>query len=191
MGAPRLVSIYDSLIAEAYQQASMHEPATFGVAFAWLAAICYLLIGAYSLRLFDLRPHHVRDPVWLTDSRLPLPLTLASAVMEELTFRGVLLWVSLSWAEPIYAIFALNLLFAACHAKRGLTFAMSAGFFGTLASVMTLASVNLFPAICMHLGWNLLVSAARRRETARMAAVEQIAQVGAFITDVEPRPASA
>jgi membrane protease YdiL (CAAX protease family) len=169
----------------------MHEPATYGVAFAWLATACFLFIGACSLGLFDLRPHSARDPVWLTDTRLPLPLTLASAVIEELTFRGVLLWVSLSWAEPIYGLFALNLVFAACHARGGLTFAMSAGFFGMLASVMTLASVNLLPAICMHLGWNLLVGVARLRENARLAAVEQIAQASRLRTDVESCPASA
>jgi len=143
-----------------------------GMSFAWCMAAAFLLIGAHSLRLFDRRPAMEREPLWLTAGPgRPLVLTALIGVAEELLFRGYLQSVALSMADPVYALFAVNLLFALIHFKGGLTFALSAGFFGMMASVMTLASASLLPAIVMHAGWNLLMGLARRREAAREASI--------------------
>jgi membrane protease YdiL (CAAX protease family) len=152
-------------------QAGVQDASSYGVAFGWCAAATFLATGALSLRLFDFRPHQAREPVWLTDTRLPLAVSLLLAAGEEVLFRGVLQSISLSFGPPLYPLFAVNVLFAAIHFRGGLTFAMSAGFFGMLASIMTLASASLMPAIFMHVGWNLLVAVARGRESARAAAV--------------------
>ena len=142
------------------------------IALAWGLALSFLALGAYTLKLFDFRPAKDRSEVWLTDTRLPLAVSLSVAVGEELVFRGYLQSRALDLMPEVYALFAVNLVFAAIHYKGGLTFAMSAGFFGMLASIMTLASASLAPAIVMHVGWNLLVALARRREDERLAAIE-------------------
>jgi membrane protease YdiL (CAAX protease family) len=142
-----------------------------GTAFAWGAAVAFLIVGAHSLRLFDFRPHGARDPMWFTPTRLPLIVSLLVAVSEELFFRGFLQSLTAAYGQPVYSIFAINLLFATLHLRGGLTFAMSAGFFGMLASIMTLASASLMPAIVMHVGWNTLMWVARHREDRRLAYV--------------------
>ena len=140
----------------------------FGAIFAWGMAGAYLVAGAHNLRLFDRRPAEEREPLWLTSGTgYPVAVNVLIAVGEEILFRSYLQSLALSVADPIYALFTVNLIFALLHIKGGLTFALSAGFFGMMASVMTLASGSLLPAIVMHGGWNLLMGIARRREAAR------------------------
>jgi len=148
-------------------------PSRYGVILAWTMAAVFLLVGAASLRLFDRRPPADREPLWLTaDPGRPMAVSALIAVGEEVFFRGSLQSFALSFADPVYALFAVNLLFALIHFRGGLTFALSAGFFGMTASVMTLASASLLPAIVMHAGWNILVGIARRREAARVGTSE-------------------
>ena len=143
-----------------------------GIGFAWIMAAAFLLAGAHNLRLFDRRPAEEREALWLTVAPgMPMAMSVLVGVAEEWVFRGYLQSAALSMAEPVYALFAVNLLFALIHFKGGLTFMLSAGFFGMMASVMTLASESLLPAIVMHGGWNLLMGIARRREAARLRAV--------------------
>ena len=148
----------------------MSLAALAGTAFAWTVATAYLLVGAYSLRLIGPRPAPDRAPLWFTAPGFPMLVSCLVAVGEEVLFRGVLQSICLTLVGPVYAIFLVNALFALIHAKGGLTFAMSAGFFGTIASVITLASDSLLPAIAMHVGWNALVGLARRRAAAAPAA---------------------
>ena len=148
-----------------------------GTAFAWGMAAIFLLAGAHSLRLFDRTPLEQREPLWLTtDQGYPAVVSVLIGVAEEVLYRGYLQSSALHLVEPVYAIFAVNLVFAIVHLKFGLTFALSAGFFGTIASVMTLASGSLLPAIAMHGGWNVLMGFARKREAARLRIVEARAE---------------
>jgi membrane protease YdiL (CAAX protease family) len=148
-----------------------------GETFAWGMAATFLLVGAHSLRFFDRTPPEQREPLWLTaDPGYPAAVSVLIGVGEEVLFRGYLQSTALPMMDPVYAVFGVNLVFAAVHIKGGLTFALSAGFFGMIASVMTLASGSLLPAIVMHGGWNLLMGFARKREAARMRMIEAHAE---------------
>ena len=147
--------------------------ALIGDLFAWGVAALYLLIGAFSLRLVGPRGARDGEPLWFTpDSGRLVIVAVFIAVGEEAVFRGLLQGFLLSLLQPVYALFAVNALFALIHARGGLTFAMSAGFFGMIASVITLASGSLAPAIVMHVGWNLLIALARRRASALLSPSE-------------------
>lgn len=98
--------------------------------------------------------------------------TMLIGLAEELVFRGWLLSASIAFFQgpgglPM-ALFATNLLFALLHANRGVTFAMSAGFFGMAMSMTVILSGSIWPAAITHTLWNLMVGLARQRsETAR------------------------
>lgn len=89
------------------------------------------------------------------------------ALTEELLFRGLLqssLMSILSGSGgAVTAIFLVNLSFAALHARHGLTFALSAGFFGMILSMTVIFSGSVWPAALTHMVWNVLVGLARRR----------------------------
>ena len=86
---------------------------------------------------------------------------------EELLFRGLVQSAALTGFEgpggPAMALFAVNAAFALMHANRGMTFALSAGFFGMIMSMAVLLSGSVWPAVATHVAWNLMVGVARRR----------------------------
>jgi membrane protease YdiL (CAAX protease family) len=61
------------------------------------------------------------------------------------------------------ALFTANAAFALMHANRGMTFALSAGFFGMIMSIAVLLSGSVWPAVATHVAWNLMIGVARRR----------------------------
>lgn len=92
------------------------------------------------------------------------------ALTEELLFRGLmqssLMSILSGPGGTVTAIFLVNLLFAALHARHGLTFALSAGFFGTIMSMSVILSGSVWPAALTHMAWNVIVGLARRRAEA-------------------------
>lgn len=92
---------------------------------------------------------------------------LLIAATEELLFRGLLQSSALSFFQgpggPATALFVVNLAFALMHCNRGLTFALSAGFFGMIMSMTVLLSGSVWPAVATHVAWNLLIGIARRQ----------------------------
>jgi len=97
------------------------------------------------------------------------------AATEELLFRG-LMQSSLvgSFSGPggtAATIFLVNLAFAAIHLRHGLTFAMSAGFFGTILSMTVILSGSVWPAVATHAAWNVMIGLARRRAAQAAPAV--------------------
>ena len=89
------------------------------------------------------------------------------AATEELLFRGLVQSAALTSFEgpggPAMALFAVNAAFGLMHANRGMTFALSAGFFGMIMSMAVLLSGSVWPAVATHVAWNLMVGVARRR----------------------------
>lgn len=92
------------------------------------------------------------------------------ALTEELLFRGLmqssLMGIFSGPGGAVMALFLVNLVFAAMHIGRGLTFALSAGFFGMIMSMTVILSGSVWPAAVTHMAWNLIVGVARRRTAA-------------------------
>jgi membrane protease YdiL (CAAX protease family) len=92
------------------------------------------------------------------------------ALTEELLFRGLmqssLVGVFSGPGGAVMALFLVNLAFAVMHLGRGLTFALSAGFFGMVMSMTVILSGSVWPAAVTHMAWNLIVGIARRRAAA-------------------------
>jgi membrane protease YdiL (CAAX protease family) len=92
------------------------------------------------------------------------------AVTEELLFRGLMqssLLTTFSGAGgALMAIFIVNLAFGAMHGRHGLTFAMSAGFFGLIMSMTVIMSGSIWPAAITHGLWNMIIGLARQRSAA-------------------------
>ena len=95
------------------------------------------------------------------------------AAAEELLFRGMVQSAALATFEgpggAATALFAVNAAFALMHANRGMTFALSAGFFGMIMSIAVLLSGSVWPAVATHVAWNLMIGVARRRVGAEAA----------------------
>jgi membrane protease YdiL (CAAX protease family) len=84
-----------------------------------------------------------------------------------LLFRGLVQSAALSNFSgpggPAMALFTVNAAFALMHANRGMTFALSAGFFGMIMSIAVLLSGSVWPAVATHVAWNLMIGVARMR----------------------------
>ena len=92
------------------------------------------------------------------------------AATEELLFRGFMqssvIGIFNGPGGAVMALFAVNLAFALMHANRGMTFALSAGFFGMIMSMTVILSGSVWIAVATHVAWNLLVGLSRRRAAA-------------------------
>ena len=137
---------------------------------AWPATVL-LCVGLIGCGLWDQRLSLFGGPGpdrgHVPASGLSLAGLALIAATEELLFRG-LMQSSLvhSFSGPggaLAAIFLVNLAFAAIHLRHGLTFAMSAGFFGTILSMTVVLSGSVWPAVVTHVAWNVMIGVARRR----------------------------
>lgn len=145
----------------------IHQPTSMvGPIFAWIMVVVWLIVAAVTMKLFSAPAEDTGQPL-IAASKLGISTTALIAVLEELVFRGwlhnMIMPVAFLLGGSAYAVFGINLLFAALHYKGGTTFALSAGFTGTIFSIATLASGSLVPAIIMHVGWNVMVGIARTR----------------------------
>ena len=140
------------------------------VPWGWPAAIalCFGFIGA---GLWDQRAYLFGsdgpDRGHVPASGSSLAGLALIALTEELLFRGLmqsnLMSIFSGPGGAVMALFLVNLAFAAMHIGRGLTFALSAGFFGMIMSMTVILSGSVWPAAVTHMAWNLIVGIARRR----------------------------
>ncbi len=139
-------------------------------AWGWPAAIA-LCLAFLACGLWDQRAYlfgaRGPDRGHVTASGRSLAGLALIALTEELLFRGLMqssLMATFSGpGGAVAAIFLVNLSFAAIHAHHGLTFALSAGFFGMIMSMTVILSGSVWPAAVTHMAWNLIVGVARRR----------------------------
>ena len=156
--------------------AGIHD-APAETAWGWPLAIA-LCVGLVGCGLWDQRlflfgaPGPDRGHV--AASGLSLAGLALVAATEELLFRGLMqssLLDSFSGrGGAAAAVFLVNLAFAAMHLRHGLTFAMSAGFFGTILSMTVILSGSVWPAAVTHMAWNVIIGLARRRAAPAAAA---------------------
>jgi len=137
-----------------------------GTMIAWGMAAVWMVHGIFRLGLLR-REAALNHPPQLIPMSLGIATTALIALLEELLFRGGLqneiIPLTHAMNADVYGVFAINLVFGLMHYNRGFMFAMSAGFVGTIFSIVTLASGSLLPAIVMHVGWNVTVGIARMR----------------------------
>ncbi|MDQ3077781.1 MAG: CPBP family intramembrane metalloprotease [Pseudomonadota bacterium] len=136
----------------------------------WPAAIA-LCLGFLACGVWDQRAYlfgaAAPDRGHVASSGRSLAGLALIALTEELLFRGLMqssLLTALSGpGGTVTALFMVNLAFAAMHANHGLTFALSAGFFGMILSMTVILSGSVWPAALTHMAWNLIIGIARRR----------------------------
>ncbi|QNN64596.1 CPBP family intramembrane metalloprotease [Sphingomonas rhizophila] len=149
------------------------QPAPPSSAWGWPAGLAlaagFLACGLWDQRAF-LFGSDGPDRGHVAASGLSLAGTMLVGATEELLFRGLMQSSLLSaFSGPggaVTALFLLNLAFAALHGRHGLTFALSAGFFGMIMSMTVIFSGSLWPAVVTHAAWNAIVVTARRRAAA-------------------------
>ncbi|HVF37588.1 MAG TPA: CPBP family intramembrane glutamic endopeptidase [Sphingomicrobium sp.] len=140
--------------------------------YGWAAAIA-LCLGFLGWGAWDQRSYlfAVEGPAQghVAATGQSLAGNLLIAATEELLFRGLMQSSAMGFFEgpggPVMALFSVNLAFALMHQQRGMTFALSAGFFGLIMSMSVLLSGSVWPAVLTHMAWNLMVGIARRRAT--------------------------
>jgi membrane protease YdiL (CAAX protease family) len=145
-----------------------NDPAP-GIA-GWIAAIA-LCLGFLAWGAWDQRHYLFGAPGPAGGHVQPTGQSLFGnaliAATEELLFRGLVQSAALSNFSgpggPAMALFTVNAAFALMHANRGMTFALSAGFFGMIMSIAVLLSGSVWPAVATHVAWNLMIGVARRR----------------------------
>lgn len=145
-----------------------NDPAP-GIA-GWIAAIA-LCLGFLAWGAWDQRHYLFGAPGPAGGHVRPTGQSLFGnaliAATEELLFRGLVQSAALSNFSgpggPAMALFTVNAAFALMHANRGMTFALSAGFFGMIMSIAVLLSGSVWPAVATHVAWNLMIGVARRR----------------------------
>ena len=151
-----------------------NDPAP-GIA-GWIAAIA-LCLGFLAWGAWDQRHYLFGAPGPAGGHVQPTGQSLFGnaliAATEELLFRGLVQSAALSNFSgpggPAMALFTVNAAFALMHANRGMTFALSAGFFGMIMSSAVLLSGSVWPAVATHVAWNLMIGVARRRVEAEAA----------------------
>ena len=144
----------------------------------WPAALA-LCLGFLACGLWDQRAYLFGavgpDRGHVASSGRSLAGLALIAMTEELLFRGLMQSSLMSILEgpggAVTAIFLVNLSFAALHARHGLTFALSAGFFGMILSMSVIFSGSIWPAALTHMAWNVIIGFARRRTEAPNEAV--------------------
>ena len=157
----------------------IHNDPTPGMA-GWIAAIA-LCLGFLAWGAWDQRHYLFGAPGPTGGHVQPTGQSLFGnsliAATEELLFRGLVQSAALSNFSgpggPAMALFTVNAAFALMHANRGMTFALSAGFFGMIMSIAVLLSGSVWPAVATHVAWNLMIGVARRRVEAEVAAVTE------------------
>lgn len=140
------------------------------VSWGWPAAII-LCLGFLGAGLWDQRAYlfgaQGPDRGHVPSSGRSLAGLALIAVTEELLFRGLmqssLMGMFSGPGGAVMALFIVNLAFAAMHAAQGMTFALSAGFFGMIMSMTVILSGSVWPAALTHMAWNLVIGLARRR----------------------------
>ena len=148
----------------------------------WPAAIA-LCLGFLACGLWDQRAYLFGavgpDRGHVSSSGRSLAGLALIALTEELLFRGLMQSSLMSILNgpggAVTAIFLVNLSFAALHARHGLTFALSAGFFGMILSMSVILSGSVWPAALTHMAWNVIIGLARRRTELPNGAVADIA----------------
>lgn len=156
----------------------IHNDPAPGMA-GWIAAIA-LCLGFLAWGAWDQR-HYLFGADGPTDGHVqPTGQSLLGnsliAATEELLFRGLVQSAALTNFSgpggPAMALFTVNAAFALMHANRGMTFALSAGFFGMIMSIAALLSGSVWPAVATHVAWNLMIGVARRRVGVEAAVTE-------------------
>ncbi|MEO1323289.1 MAG: CPBP family glutamic-type intramembrane protease [Pseudomonadota bacterium] len=135
-------------------------------------ALCMLIFAAIAIPLGTMLGtlHWAPDLTSKETLRVALIALILPALLEEVVFRGPLIW----WRErrdrvPLFMIILSLIAFIAWHPINALTFMpqaaetfldwrflLVAGLFGLAATVMTLRSRSLWPAIVCH--WVMVVA---------------------------------
>ena len=157
------------------------QDAPVATRWGWPAAIA-LCLGFLACGLWDQRAYLFGaagpDRGHVSSSGRSLAGLALIALTEELLFRGLMQSSLMSMLSgpggAVTAIFLVNLSFAALHVRHGLTFALSAGFFGMILSMSVIFSGSVWPAALTHMAWNVIIGLARRRAEAPNEAVAQI-----------------
>lgn len=160
---------------------SVHD-APVETPWGWPAAIA-LCLGFLACGLWDQRAYLFGaagpERGHVSSSGRSLAGLALIALTEELLFRGLiqssLMSILTGPGGAVTAIFLVNSSFAALHARHGLTFALSAGFFGMILSLSVIYSGSVWPAALTHMAWNVIIGLSRRRTEAPNEAVADIA----------------
>ena len=83
-------------------------------------------------------------------------LAITAGIVEEILFRGALIWYLSLWMDTIWAAALALLVFTLAHSYQDTKNALRAGLAGLALTVVYLLSGSIFPAIALHAAIDLL-----------------------------------
>lgn len=103
--------------------------------------------------LVHLMPRSGRELVYFSG------LAVSAGVVEEILFRGALIWYLGLWLDNIWAAAIALIIFTLAHSYQGLKNALRAGLAGLALTIVYLLSGSILPAIILHAAIDLLAGA--------------------------------
>lgn len=101
-------------------------------------------------RLMPFLPHSKAD------LRAFIPLAITAGVVEEILFRGYLIWLLSQWMNIAAASAFALILFTAAHAYQGSRGMIRVALMGLVLTGVFLLSRSLIPAILLHISADLI-----------------------------------
>lgn len=104
-------------------------------------------------QMVHLMPRSGRELVYFSG------LALTAGVVEEILYRGALIWYLSLWLDPIWAAAVALIIFTLAHSYQGPGNALRAGLAGLALTIVYLLSASILPAIILHAAIDLLAGA--------------------------------
>lgn len=83
-------------------------------------------------------------------------LAITAGIVEEVLYRGALIWYLSLWTSTIWAAAIALVIFTLAHSYQGPKNALRAGLAGLALTVVYLLSGSIFPAMALHAAIDLL-----------------------------------
>lgn len=135
-----------------------------GAALAALTALILLFQVMATRRSADYRHQIIEDMGKLTHLMPRTPreyayfsgLSITAGIVEEILYRGALIWYLSLWMDTIWAAALAVVIFTLAHSYQGPKNALRAGLAGLALTVVYLLSGSIFPAMALHAVIDLL-----------------------------------
>lgn len=101
-------------------------------------------------RLVHLMPRAPRELAYFSG------LAITAGIVEEILYRGALIWYLSLWMDTLWAAAIALLVFTLAHAYQGPKNTLRAGLAGLALTVVYLLSGSILPAIILHAAIDLL-----------------------------------
>lgn len=102
-----------------------------------------------------------------------MPVAITAGIVEEVLFRGFLIWYLSHWMGILVAAGVALLIFTVAHAYQGPRGTLRVGLIGALLTVIYLLSESLYPVIALHVALDIAGGTLARHAFERCLRVDE------------------